>query len=189
MQTCSIDGCPRERKYVTTGWCQTHYHRWYRTGSTDEPQRLTDWWEPVTYRATHARVVSTFGRAATHPCIDCGAQAKEWAYDGTDPSQILGAVNVSGTAYRVTWSRFPEFYMPLCFPCHRRLDRGRWAAELTCFACGHPTSAENVYTSPGGGRECRTCRRDRARDRARSARIALNARGLSSRGKPLRGTP
>jgi hypothetical protein len=28
--TCSIDGCTRPRKYVSTGWCQTHYHRNYR---------------------------------------------------------------------------------------------------------------------------------------------------------------
>lgn len=32
METCSIEGCSRVRKYAKTGWCSTHYMRWFKHG-------------------------------------------------------------------------------------------------------------------------------------------------------------
>jgi hypothetical protein len=35
-RTCSIEGC--ESKHEARGWCNTHYMRWYRNGSTEKAQ-------------------------------------------------------------------------------------------------------------------------------------------------------
>lgn len=35
---CSIPGCGR--RHDARGWCATHYNRWKRTGSTDDPARI-----------------------------------------------------------------------------------------------------------------------------------------------------
>lgn len=37
--TCSIGNCVKPRRYVSTGWCTTHYERWRLRGSTDDPRR------------------------------------------------------------------------------------------------------------------------------------------------------
>lgn len=34
---CAVDGCPRAAR--CRGWCNTHYERWRRTGSTADPER------------------------------------------------------------------------------------------------------------------------------------------------------
>ena len=33
FRTCSIEGC--ERKHFARGWCELHYSRWYRKGTTE----------------------------------------------------------------------------------------------------------------------------------------------------------
>ena len=119
---CSIEGCNRERKYVETGWCQTHYHRYWRTGSVElVPKELR---ADLTYYGAHGRVKAFFGSATKYLCISCGASADEWSYDGTDPSELEGMVSLSGTVFPVTYSVWPEFYAPLCIPCHRKKERG-----------------------------------------------------------------
>lgn len=45
--------------------------------------------------------------------------------------------------------------------------RRREAAEITHCPAGHPYSGDNLYVSPSGARNCRTCKRER--DRARRA--------------------
>jgi hypothetical protein len=184
MPTCSIDGCHRKRRYVRTGWCQTHYHRWWRTGSLIDPvPQLTDWWTSASYRTCHARVKATLGKAKAHPCIACGEQADEWSYDGTDPSQLSGQLWVHGKFYPVYYSRFPEFYAPYCFGCHRARDAAIRAVKRTECARGHALTPANTYTPPRTeNRECRTCRRDIARERARIQREKLRAQGLTARG-------
>lgn len=69
--------------------------------------------DPCNYDSAHRRCREMWGRASQYSCIRCGAQALDWAYDGSDSTQ-LG----SGKFH----SRFPEFYMPLCRSCHQRLD-------------------------------------------------------------------
>lgn len=151
--TCSIDGCGRARKYAATGWCQTHYHRYWRTGTTSLlPKPVRD---DVTYFGAHGRVRAFFGAATLFACVVCGKPADEWAYDGTDPHPRDGSAN----GYPVTYSVCPEFYMPLCFPCHRARDAGARYERRTRFGCGHERSDDNTYTPPARPRcpECRTC--------------------------------
>lgn len=91
--------------------------------------------ERSAYNRAHYRVKKLWGNAAQYPCISCGAPARDWAYDGTDPASF-GAVK---------WkcSQYPEFYMPMCRTCHLGMDRdliGRFASRpkttsLTCSKC------------------------------------------------------
>lgn len=153
---CSIEGCERVARYAGTGWCQTHYHRYWRTGSLDIlPKELrTD----LTYFGAHGRVKAQLGPANLNPCIECGSRAEEWAYDGTDPTARSGLV---GEGWPVTYSVWPEFYKPMCRPCHRLMDASARAARRTHCGRGHGLTPENTYEPPGspGHRECRTCRK------------------------------
>jgi hypothetical protein len=185
MPICSIDGCDNEAKYVKTGWCQTHYHRWYRTGVIGLQPK--DWWSPITYRSAHTRVTSVFGVAKDHLCICCGGSAKEWSYDGTDPTELSEDVKVADEYFPVRYSLFPEFYAPKCFPCHRLGDAGARALRRTHCTYDHALTPENTYIPPGGRkRECKTCRRKNSREQQMAKRAALKARGLTSRGTPLK---
>lgn len=169
LSTCSIRGCSRVRKYAKTGWCQTHYHRWWR--SEDRPSAppepvapQIDWWTPASYRTTHARMDQLLGHARLNECVDCGQAAKEWAYDGTDPTEIDGEVSVGGSVYGVKWSRFPEFYKPMCYPCHRKMDKGDWSRRRKTCSRGHPWEGDNIYTCSSGSC-CKTCKSDADRKR------------------------
>lgn len=162
MGSCSIDGCTRNRKYAETGWCQTHYHRNWRTGSLDVlPKPMRD---DLSYRGAHERVRSLFGTASYYLCVKCGAEASEWAYDGTDQSERDERML---DKYPVKYSVWPEFYMPLCFPCHRAMDGGARAQRRTECKHGHRMTDENTYTRPSrpGTRECKTCRYLESRSR------------------------
>jgi HNH endonuclease len=65
------------------------------------------------YSRSHYLVGKLWGPARHYPCVTCGRPAHEWAYDHTDPSSPGG------------YSQWPEFYMPMCRSCHRRLDFAR----------------------------------------------------------------
>ncbi|WPH57825.2 hypothetical protein [Mycobacterium phage WXIN] len=68
-----------------------------------------------------------WGSASQYPCIECGGQAKDWAYDGTDPVELLEIAR-QGTA--MFYSRYPEFYMPMCRKCHGKRDGAMAQGEL-----------------------------------------------------------
>lgn len=62
------------------------------------------------YQNAHRRVYRLWGSASQYPCVRCGGSAKDWAYDGMDPSSSINC------------SQNPEFYMPLCRRCHSYFD-------------------------------------------------------------------
>ena len=37
MNVCAVDGCPRPVKIKSSGWCHTHYMRWYRHRDISTP--------------------------------------------------------------------------------------------------------------------------------------------------------
>lgn len=157
---CSIDGCENLARYVSTGWCQTHYHRYWRTGTTDLRQRPLN--TEIGYGAAHSRVRKFFGSASKFECFECGAPAQEWAYDGTDESARTGTVSVAGSDYPVTYSVWPEFYMPMCFPCHRALDgAARSERRELCQSGNHLWVEENIYRPPNSGPECAACKAEK----------------------------
>jgi hypothetical protein len=125
-KTCSVEGC--EAPHKVKGFCEIHWRRWQHHGSTERSIRK---FEFVTYAGVHQRVRALWGSASQYPCISgCGRTAREWAYDGTDPSQLLGG---GFSRYRglLHYSQWPEFYMPMCVRCHRQLDAAARIRELS----------------------------------------------------------
>lgn len=90
-------------------------------------------------------------KADQFDCISCGGSADEWAYDGTDPTEV---VNDAGQRY----SQWPEFYMPLCLPCHRSKDLGQTVGGRTHCKSGHEWAVwEWIMPSAKGKRRCKAC--------------------------------
>lgn len=99
------------------------------------------------YHHLHTNLARQRGKASSYSCA-CGAPATQWAYDHSDPDEIT---DERGRVYSTDVSR----YVPLCIPCHRKLD-----ARPTCPA-GHFMSGPNLYIDPRGARQCRRCRADK----------------------------
>lgn len=130
MPDCSIDGCARKRKYAETGWCQTHYHRWWRTGQINglkqplhaKGEEAVSWrGDDITYRTAHARVQKAKGKASEHPCQLCENQAEHWAYDGQDPEEKW--CYAPSWKKEIPYSTNVDHYTPLCRGCHVKVDR------------------------------------------------------------------
>ena len=61
---CSVDDC--DRVAVTRGWCQGHYLRWRRTGSTDDQRRLGERRNTLCEVEICDRPATTRGLCSTH---------------------------------------------------------------------------------------------------------------------------
>lgn len=124
FRACKVSGC--DRAAFVKGFCNLHYVRDRQNLKMDDLAKGHPLRQVVTIDAIHRRLKSLWGPARQYPCIECGKQARDWAYDGTDPTQCLGLKG--GT--KLWYSQFPEFYMPLCKKCHNSFDGARKAAEL-----------------------------------------------------------
>lgn len=82
---------------------------------------------PVGLVVAHRRVWKLWGPASRYRCIDCLGPAKDWAYDGTDPTERL-VMESRDRGQR--YSQYPEFYAPKCKKCHLSRDRRAAAEEL-----------------------------------------------------------
>lgn len=80
----------------------------------------------LTGSSAHVRVRRTWGPASLYQCVTCSLAAYDWAYDGTDPTHLYEFSRKSWTHF----SRWPEFYMPMCRRCHVGRDRRIAAEEL-----------------------------------------------------------
>lgn len=116
------------------------------------------------YWTAHDRIESVRGPARNHPCLQCGdtnSRNMTWAYSHLDPHEYTRDGRV--------FSMDPSFYIPLCRPCHTKLDdeqrgyhtgNGKPNQLLTeCRTCGTPFDEENTYVSPQGRQRCRACLR------------------------------
>ncbi|ABE67692.1 hypothetical protein Wildcat_87 [Mycobacterium phage Wildcat] len=81
------------------------------------------------YDTAHTRCKNLWGSASLYPCIQCSEPAREWAYDGTDPTEMMGFSGAPGTKRQerrggteMAYSAWPEFYMPMCSTCHSAFD-------------------------------------------------------------------
>lgn len=81
----------------------------------------------VGYRAAHMRVQAARGHATSYPCVgECGSPAADWAYDNSDPDEVVTTVNGKPRRYSLDSDR----YAPMCRPCHRRFDRTQRALRV-----------------------------------------------------------
>lgn len=113
--------------------CSMHYERKRRYARTGGPgrQALIHLLPPPTFSATvHYRVYRLWGSASQYACVSCGRGAAEWAYDGTDPAELYRPVSNQQPNSWQKFSRYPEFYKPLCKSCHRTEDKAKLSAEL-----------------------------------------------------------
>lgn len=111
---CAVDDCPRPLS--RRGWCEMHYRRWQRsgtttgTGKTGRPRG-----DDASYNAVHLRLGRERGKAREHSC-SCGREAQTWSYDHGDSAALL---DERGRPY----STDLDHYQPLCVPCHNRRDK------------------------------------------------------------------
>lgn len=133
---CGIDEC--KDPILARDLCKRHYSKWHkygdplagrmnvRRGGQGKGLNGESIHREVGYGAAHSRVKRLWGPANVHLCVQCGSQAGEWAYDGTDPMELCTSRrNILGLPSEVAYSRYPEFYMPMCRGCHVKMDRFR----------------------------------------------------------------
>lgn len=129
-EKCAAAGC--DKKPTSLGYCATHNAQ-YRKHGTVKPIRTV--WDEVTYHGAHQRCAALWGAAKHHPCVECGKAAADWAYDGTDPTEKYYDAPDDFDAVRtiLPYSRFPEFYMPMCKACHKQRDMQELNDDLEAF--------------------------------------------------------
>jgi hypothetical protein len=124
---CSIADC--ERTSFLTGLCQKHYRRKQVHGDPLYVQPKTGEYnncyrgDNIAITTAHYRVTVARGKACDHQCVQCGEQAKHWAYDHADPNEKDG-----GKAG--LYSPDPDHYQPMCVPCHKRFDLAHLCSDV-----------------------------------------------------------
>lgn len=111
---CSATDCGRN--CYARNLCRMHYKRLNKHGDLLERKRRWSG-DEVTYGGMHKRLVLHRGPAREHACLFCGDSAGQWAYDHSDPNEKQS----NDGPYSTDESR----YLPLCRPCHVRLDERR----------------------------------------------------------------
>lgn len=127
---CSTPGCKDPAHTKVRGLCIKCEYR----NKTGQPLSLPKRGRldfPVGISHAHKRVTALWGKATLYPCIECGRPAAQWAYDGTDPTEMLGWPKNIGQGSVGRYSRYPEFYMPMCKKCHARRDAADRVQELS----------------------------------------------------------
>lgn len=123
---CSTEGCvtPADHGGLSVGrpgllYCRMHYLRIKKHGDeffecrgTNHPGWLGD---SATYEVLHQRVRKARGSASRYGCVDCGARAKHWSYDRSDPDAKF-------QPGKGPYSLDIDRYVPRCVSCHKRFD-------------------------------------------------------------------
>lgn len=115
---CTVAGC--EDPQHANELCAVHDARMRRTGTTDLIGRHRSdghykWvGDEATYGTIHRRLRVYRGSASEFDCDECGAEAKQWAYDHMDPNEKQ--------SNRGPFSVDLSHYRPLCIPCHKTMD-------------------------------------------------------------------
>lgn len=125
VRDCSVVDCPHPHR--ANGYCKLHYERWYWRNRLGQDigdvggDRRTSWaTKPGGYTAVHQRLTRERGPAREYECLKCGNIAAHWAYNSANPDPHEKLDSDKGLFYTYDLS----YYIPLCVPCHSRLDRG-----------------------------------------------------------------
>lgn len=112
--SCSVPDCPKE--VAARSMCSAHYVLWRQYGDPlggpgSKPRQAV-----VGYEGMHHRLKRDLGSAKNRECVLCGATADHWAYDHSDPDEL---VNAEGKPYSLD----ADHYMSMCVTCHNAFDR------------------------------------------------------------------
>lgn len=121
---CSVEGCTSP--HYARFYCLPHYRRWLAgnpTGGNEFVVRPVGR-EDLGYFTQHKRIAAARGPAAQFACIECGGQARHWAYQHDDPDELI---DETGLPY----SDDMDCYAPMCVVCHRRFDRLHGQAQAS----------------------------------------------------------
>ena len=95
-----------------------HYSRVKRHGDLNAARKVD-----TSYRGVHKRVARERGKAVEYPCIDCGAQALQWSYNGLADDELTHVGEIQGRLIQARYSPNPVHYEPRCGKCHANFDR------------------------------------------------------------------
>lgn len=130
-QAASAGSCHCGRATFARQMCYNHWYEEVRAEKGKVARK--DLWDTTIAPGTvHNRARRLWGSASQYPCVECGNDAAEWAYDGTDPTQLYARERPDKSTW-LYYSRFPEFYMPMCKKCHRIRDKRKAAEELHAY--------------------------------------------------------
>jgi hypothetical protein len=131
VSRCVVERCGKPN--ASGGYCRGHLKRVQVHGDplADRPLRPMTYYDHITSQVAHKNVQALRGKASEYPCVECGNQAKDWAYTGEDPQQMYGPSSGKGGRDAYTfYSVDPSFYRPMCASCHSKRDGALRAVEL-----------------------------------------------------------
>lgn len=135
QRVCCVGHC--DQPHSAKGYCATHYGRMWRHGSPHvvnlgihlSPQNGANnlFWKGrnVKYGSALSRVTRERGQARTHPCADCGKQASQWTYNGSDPEELTVGEDDNTALTGMRYSADARFYQPMCRSCRALLIDNR----------------------------------------------------------------
>ena len=164
---CSVEGC--ERYCAARGWCDLHYRRWLRNGDLESRRIVGD---------DLARFESKVKKGQPKEC---------WEWQAGHSAAGYGVFLVNGSmtySHRFSHTHFkgkiPKGFhvdhlcrnVNCCNPEHLEAvppkenhRRGIKGVLTTHCPQGHEYSQENTFIGKEGWRRCRTCHRERERER------------------------
>src|ERR1700758_3894533 len=84
-ERCIFEGCVG--RPLAHGYCSAHL-RQKRVHDRMVPIVRPSLFDECTYTAAHHRCRQLWGKVQQYPCVSCGQEAADWAYDGTDPTEL-----------------------------------------------------------------------------------------------------
>ena len=144
QRLCGIESCGRQ--HSGRGLCAAHLARLNATGDTSPGEPIGSRRSPrASYWSVHQRLRAERGPASVHACAECGAPARCWSYDRTDPDEQHDPNR------DMRYSLDLDRYRARCLSCHRRATGIPWRspAARAAMRTTRPCSTGRGCTVPG----------------------------------------